>query len=1123
MAVSCVSPVPKPDASARTIDDAPIRPATCSARTAAMSTATGNEKESSPLPPPVAAASSHDDGRSAIVPPPVTSSGNETLLAIPPTVHVPADPTRSATPTSSPELQPLASSPLRSPERYHILGEHGRGGIGRVSRAHDRELGRDVAIKELISRGRLSEARFLREALITARLEHPGVVPVHEAGRWPDGTPFYAMKLVSGRPLRDLIAERSTVDKRIGLLHHVIAVADAIAYAHGRNIIHRDLKPANVIVGDFGETIVIDWGLAKDLSVADEPAIDGDPFLNNHDHDLTVAGAILGTPTYMAPEQERGEHVDQRADVFAIGAMLWELCSLQRVPPTNLRLRHRLLRRAGIDSDLAAIVDKGLHPDRMCRYPNAGALASDLKAFKTGARISARRYSLWAMLVHWMRHRRALAASVAITVAMALFGGILYVHNISAERDRTASALQVARRDLDRAQLAEASLLFEKDPTSARDLLDKLPITSPQYALLRNRSSQAAARRAIQLPSLGRLLMQPATREVAVVMLDGLLASVDVDAGRLRRIDDGLLGAVSPYRQGWLYARRLPTETRVTITSSSEPRPQIDAGALLTDITDQLVTNEQVMYALNKNDLYHVDGTTWSPVKHGVRSFAANETLLITCSTNNDLEVARRGEIVRRGSCAKAASAKSLAVAGSSYAVVQDSKLLLVRKDATIELPLQISGSHELVLADSGLLAIADLSDKPWYVAPGDTALKVGPAHASLPIAAAADGRFAAWGYADGTVVALDTATHAVWSLRGHNSRVTSIVIDEHQRLLSSIAGMELRIWALSADERTEISGVPCTVYTLALSKEQDRAAIDCLDGRVRVWSLSTGAIEVVHQHKSVSFSVAWWRDNACSGGFDGKVLCTSPAGDTRELLSTSARIQWLEASPDRRRLVIATSDGKIQEFDGNIRTLYSHDAPPYRMAFSMDGQWLASGADDGSVLLYDFEHHRLHRPAAAHTARVMSVAWRDHDLLTSGADGALLRWAYRDDNFRPVERNKEPGAFRFLRLLRDGWIGNIDSHVLLVHRMPPATSLRLDLGRRVMHLETSPDSRFIAATLSGEIILLDLFLGRVASMNIASDGIGYVGFPVANVLAISTPNGFYTIDPLRLSYTSLY
>src|SRR5215468_1505156 len=155
-----------------------------------------------------------------------------------------AGPTQSA--TSQPSIvehEPDAgSSPpalpiqVRDPRRYEFLGEHGRGGLGRVSRAHDRELGRDVAIKELLSRGIANEVRFLREVLITARLEHPGIVPIHEAGRWSDGTPFYAMKLVAGRPLRELLAERTAVTERLGLLHHVIAVADAIAYAHGRHI-----------------------------------------------------------------------------------------------------------------------------------------------------------------------------------------------------------------------------------------------------------------------------------------------------------------------------------------------------------------------------------------------------------------------------------------------------------------------------------------------------------------------------------------------------------------------------------------------------------------------------------------------------------------------------------------------------------------------------------------------------------------------------------------------------------------------------------------------------------------------------------------------------------------------
>jgi WD40 repeat protein len=366
----------------------------------------------------------------------------------------------------------------RDPERYQILGEHGRGGLGRVSRAHDHDLGRDIAIKELLSRGHVSEARFLREALITARLEHPGIVPIYEAGRWPDGTPFYAMKLVAGRSLRELIVERTTVEQRIGLLHHVIAVADALAYAHGRNIIHRDLKPANVIVGDFGETIVIDWGLAKDLTIAEPSTVGGGPFRANLDDGLTSAGSVLGTPAYMAPEQERGEPVDQRADVFAIGAMLWELCSLQRVPPTERDLRHRLLRRAGIDQDLVTIIDKALDPDPVRRYTDAGALAADLKAFKSGARIAARSYSLFAMLAHWTRRHLALAVSALGLLVLGLTGAVIYIHDVASERDRADVSEERARHarvsaedSLDALTLKHAQLLLTTDPSAAIDAL----------------------------------------------------------------------------------------------------------------------------------------------------------------------------------------------------------------------------------------------------------------------------------------------------------------------------------------------------------------------------------------------------------------------------------------------------------------------------------------------------------------------------------------------------------------------------------------------------------------------------------------------------------------------------
>jgi WD40 repeat protein len=218
--------------------------------------------------------------------------------------------------------------------------------------------------------------------------------------------------------------------------------------------------------------VVIDWGLAKDLSAGEPESADrASPSPDPGVHDLTVTGSVLGTPAYMAPEQERGEHVDQRVDVFAIGAMLWELCAVQKVPPVDRRQRHAMLRRNGIDRDLITILDKALSPEPGERYRDAGELAADLKAFKAGARIAARSYSLPAVLVHWTRRHRALALSIAAVFALAIAGGTLYVRDIAAERDRADASQRRAIASLDALTLRHAQQLLATDPAAALDEL----------------------------------------------------------------------------------------------------------------------------------------------------------------------------------------------------------------------------------------------------------------------------------------------------------------------------------------------------------------------------------------------------------------------------------------------------------------------------------------------------------------------------------------------------------------------------------------------------------------------------------------------------------------------------
>src|SRR5262249_14980085 len=218
--------------------------------------------------------------------------------------------------------------PVVPDEAYPDRAEFARGGLGRILRATDKVMGRTVAIKELLPGSAVAEARFIREALITGRLEHPSIVPVYQAGRWPSGEPFYTMKLVSGRPLSAIVRSTKTLAERLALIPAGIDVAQAIAYAHANGAIHRDIKPSNVIVGQFGETMVIDWGLAKERGGddSDAPAVPA-----GGSDELTSYGDVLGTPAYMAPEQAKGETVDERADVYALGALLYFV--LAGVPP----------------------------------------------------------------------------------------------------------------------------------------------------------------------------------------------------------------------------------------------------------------------------------------------------------------------------------------------------------------------------------------------------------------------------------------------------------------------------------------------------------------------------------------------------------------------------------------------------------------------------------------------------------------------------------------------------------------------------------------------------------------------------------------------------------------------
>jgi tetratricopeptide (TPR) repeat protein len=331
--------------------------------------------------------------------------------------------------------------------RYEVRGEIARGGGGKISRGWDVVFDREVALKEPLDAAGI--ARLRTEARVLAQLQHPNIVPVYDAGTRADGLPFFAMKLVEGRSLRAAIREAGTLEARLALLPAVIAVADAIAFAHERGVVHRDLKPANVLVGDLGETVVIDWGLAKQ---ADDPAPSSAASVETDasDRSRTATGAVIGTLAYMPPEQARGEPVDARADIYGVGAILYEV--LAGTPPYAEQheltpawiAAHAPAPLAGLQphapTDLVAIASQAMARARAERYATARQMADDLVRFQTGRLVAARRYSVIARTRRLLRRHRAVVAAGLATASVAAAIALVLVPSASHPGDECPAA-----------------------------------------------------------------------------------------------------------------------------------------------------------------------------------------------------------------------------------------------------------------------------------------------------------------------------------------------------------------------------------------------------------------------------------------------------------------------------------------------------------------------------------------------------------------------------------------------------------------------------------------------------------------------------------------------------------
>lgn len=306
------------------------------------------------------------------------------------------------------QLRSIVSDADFGATKYTIVKELGRGGMGTVYLAEDRELDRLVALKVLKTSEVTDDlrSRMVREAQIIARLEHPGIVPVHDVDTLPDGRIFYAMKFVRGSRLDEYASQVSSLNDR---LRKFQAVCEAVAFAHAHGVIHRDLKPQNIMIGSFGEVLVLDWGVAKILKPqinAEERGLDrgsSSVFITGQTSD----GVVVGTRDYMAPEQARGEikGLDERADVYSLGAVL----------------RFLLKDQPKVSKAASAICLKAMAQTPNDRYASASELSQDIGRLLDAEPVSAYRETAVEKAGRWISKNRFLLLLVLAYLLMRIF------------------------------------------------------------------------------------------------------------------------------------------------------------------------------------------------------------------------------------------------------------------------------------------------------------------------------------------------------------------------------------------------------------------------------------------------------------------------------------------------------------------------------------------------------------------------------------------------------------------------------------------------------------------------------------------------------------------------------
>jgi WD40 repeat protein/serine/threonine protein kinase len=998
---------------------------------------------------------------------------------------------------------------------YVISGEIAKGGMGRVLAARDLRLGRAVAIKELLPKNRDAARRFEREARITARLQHPSIIHIYEAGVWNGGEPFYAMTKVAGRSLDKVVAERATLEERLGLVPNVIAVADALAYAHNEHVIHRDLKPANVLVGAFGETVVIDWGLAKDLGVPLDPKESLQLRMRAMPGETNV-GSIVGTPAYMPPEQARGESVDQRADVYALGALLYHV--LVGAPPYTGTSSAEVLecvktkpcvpvreREPGAPADLVAIVAKAMARKRGDRYADADELARDLKRFQTGQLVAAHHYTTPQLVWRGLRRHRVAVAIATISVVVLAAVGTLSISRILEEKHKDERRRNTLLEERGRTDLL--------DGQSGRALANLVGAAHDGGVGGARGFLIADAMRPFEAELATFVLAEPGPRIVAFSPDGRHVAAAGTEGVELWTIDGVREASFSEPGGPPVLLRFDPRGTRlITARADHTIRLSTISGLHQRDLTGHRAPITDADFSFDGELLVTVaaDGVTF------VWDLRTGKQWTSRCTLTGSLIAARFSPRADR------------------VVVANDDNTLCVRGvHDTHDEPFVIGGhrgrittvrwnpdpeKHQILTASADGTAMLWDASTEHNLARGKDLLaplrhKVGAITSAefssdgrSIVTAGADHLVEIWRIPDELRIDDPTqaATHA-GELVGHTDEVERAVFSPGDELIATAGrDRQAKVWVAKTGQLIATFEHADVVESVAFSADRKRLFTTSHDGTARSWDITRGEQQRAYDVASVVHAIAVGRDGSVvSATSDGLVTRWRPAPIDQTttavpqpavLRGHMGRVFAVAFSPDGTRLVSGGEDEDALVWDastGTSRPLGPHAEPIRSVAFSPDGQTIATAGDEGQVRVFSAQTGTLAR-TLRHAAGITALAYSPDGamLVGIGEDDQLLVWSGALATSRRL-------SVHALAFRRDGNAlvasGPSDTDIFLIDhgRLAERSSLRLDGPTGDVRAVTfTPDgSRVITGSADGVIRLWDARKGKLVGRRDAHGG----------------------------------